>query len=135
MSSAQSFTSIPLIDLSLSSNPSTEPQLLSQLRDALINIGFLYIQNHGVDPQVIADMRDIALPQLFNLSDAEKEDVALRKSPHFLGYSGDGAETTAGKSDRREQFEFATELESTWTEGVPLSERLRGPNPVRLFPL
>lgn len=132
MAPTQSFTSIPLIDLSLSSDASTEPHLLAQLRDALINVGFLYIQNHGVDPQVIADMRDVALPQLFGLSDMKKEEVALGKSPHFLGYSGDGAETTAGKRDRREQFEFATELESTWEEGVPLSERLRGPNPVRL---
>lgn len=42
----------------------------------------------------------------------------------------DGTETTAGRADRREQFEFTTELDATWEEGMPLSERLRGPNSV-----
>lgn len=127
---SQNFTQIPLIDLSLSTSPSTEPQLLSQLRDALINVGFLYIKNHGVNPSTVSAMQDTALPRLFSISDEEKEAVALEKSPHFLGYSGDGKETTAGSVDRREQFEFATELEDKWREGLPLRERLRGPNPV-----
>lgn len=129
MSSAPSFASIPLIDLSLSLSPDTEPHLLSELRNALVNVGFLYVKNHGVPPDVIGDMKD-ALPRLFALSASEKEEVALERSPRFLGFSGDGTETTAGQADRREQFEFATELDAAWEEGMPLSERLRGPNPV-----
>lgn len=129
MSPTSSFASIPVIDLSLSSSDDTEPQLLSELRNALVNIGFLYVKNHGVPSDVIADIQE-ALPKLFALSTDEKEEVALEKSPHFLGYSGDGAETTAGQADRREQFEFATELEATWGDGMPLSERLKGPNSV-----
>ncbi|KAF2635943.1 2OG-Fe(II) oxygenase [Massarina eburnea CBS 473.64] len=121
------FTSIPTIDLSEASDPSTKPKLLADLRHALVSVGFLYISNHGISQTTISDLVD-ALPQLFSLSDEAKEQVSLERSPHFLGYSGTGAETTAGKTDKREQFEFATELSNEWTEGQPLADRLKGPN-------
>ncbi|KAI1855614.1 hypothetical protein JX265_006017 [Neoarthrinium moseri] len=57
-----------------------------------------------------------------------KQAIALENSPHFLGYSGTGSESTGGQSDQREQVEFATELDAIWQEGMPLYERLRGPN-------
>lgn len=123
------FTEIPILDLSLANDELTRPQLLVKLRYALIDVGFLYITNHGVPERVISNIID-ALPPLFSLESPLKEEVSLSNSPHFLGYSADGSETTAGKSDRREQFEFATELEQTWSEGLPLYERLRGPNQV-----
>ncbi|KAI1321369.1 putative hyoscyamine 6-dioxygenase [Xylariaceae sp. FL0255] len=124
---ATSFTSIPQIDLSKAANSSTLPQLLEELRHALIDVGFLYISNHGVPYAVITDLVE-ALPELFGLSAGEKEAVALENSPHFLGYSGVGSESTGGNTDWREQYEFATELTATWREGMPLAERLRGPN-------
>lgn len=131
MSTPPSFTSIPRLDLSHADSPSTEPQLLSSLRHALTQVGFLYIENHGVPRHVVSDMQ-AALPDLFALPPSAKNDVALRNSPHFLGYSGDGAEMTAGTADRREQFEFANELAATWRQDGSLSERLRGPNQVCL---
>ena len=130
MASPEHFTEIPRIDLALANDPQHESILLSQLRNALLNIGFLYIENHGVPESAVNDMIH-ALPILFSLSEDAKAEVALSNSPHFLGYSADGSETTAGQPDRREQFEFANELPATWTEGMPLCERLRGPNPVR----
>ncbi|GJC80937.1 putative 2-oxoglutarate-dependent dioxygenase DIN11 [Colletotrichum liriopes] len=130
MSPGGSFTAIPTIDLSLANNPASEARLLGQLRHALINVGFLYIVNHGVTENTVSDVVE-ALPKLFALPAEAKDEMALRNSPHFLGYSGDGSETTAGKSDRREQVEFATELEDGWRVGLPLEERLRGPNQVR----
>lgn len=126
-SSSTHFTSIPTIDLSRVSEH--KPELLNDLRHALLNIGFLYVSNHGVPNDIITNLVD-ALPELFSLSDDAKEQVALHNSPHFLGYSSTGAETTAGKTDQREQFEFATELLDTWSEGMPLADRLRGPNQV-----
>ncbi|KAK5633087.1 hypothetical protein RRF57_008801 [Xylaria bambusicola] len=122
-----SFDSIPKIDLSLANNPGTLPQFLADLRQALVDVGFLYISNHGVPSSVISDLVS-ALPGLFNLREASKRAVALENSPHFLGYSGVGTENTVGAADLREQFEFATELTATWREGLPLYERLRGPN-------
>jgi isopenicillin N synthase-like dioxygenase len=123
------FVSIPVIDLSKASNHDTRSELLSDLRCALIHVGFLYISNHGISESTISELVD-ALPRLFSLSEQEKKEVALDKSPHFLGYSGTGSEKTAGKTDAREQFEFATALATDWREGQPLAERLRGPNQV-----
>lgn len=132
MPHSHDFDKIPQLDLSLAHISSTKPELLRQLRHALTSVGFLYVINHGVSQKVIGDLTE-ALPVLFALPAEAKKEIALCNSPHFLGYSGDGAETTAGKADRREQVEFATELTCTWTEGQPLYERLRGPNQVR-FP-
>lgn len=126
---SESFTSIPRINLSLAADPGSEASLLSQLRYALTEVGFLYVENHGVAEKVISDLVDI-LPILFSLTAENKADVALNNSPHFLGYSDEGSEMTAGKVDQREQFELANELTATWKEGLPLYERLRGPNQV-----
>src|SRR5277367_6404891 len=97
--------SIPMLDLS----DVNHPKLLKELRFALLNVGFLYIKNHGVSLRVVDDLVN-TLPKLFALPAEEKEKVALIKSPHFLGCSRFGSETTASVRDQREQFEFATEL-------------------------
>ena len=123
------FQSIPVIDLSLAKSPSTRPKLLKEIHYALTRVGFLYITHHDVPPKVIADLKD-TLPTLFALDPATKEEVALHNSPHFLGYSQVGSETTAGIQDKREQFEFATELPDVWHQGLPIYERLKGPNQV-----
>ena len=130
MSHLQSdFTEIPVTDLSLADDPSSLPSLLQSLRVALTEIGFLYISNHNVPRDVIQNIVSI-LPRLFGLPEGSKSAIALENSPHFLGYSGDGSENTAGRVDRREQVEFATELEANENTGAPLYERLRGPNQV-----
>ncbi|KAF5968102.1 epoxide hydrolase [Fusarium bulbicola] len=118
---SQDFTQIPIIDIS-----SPTPKTLSNLRTALTDIGFLYISNHSVPPSTITSLIDI-LPDLFALSPEAKQEFALEKSPHFLGYSAAGTETTAGKTDLREQVELATELERA-SHGAPLYDGLRGPN-------
>lgn len=125
------FSEIPILDLSLADDPSTKPQLLKELKHVLLNVGFLYVKNHGVPKNTIGRLVN-ALPSLFALPDEEKNSIALEKSPHFLGYGGIGAETTAQVSDQREQFEFATELEASWVEGDPIYKRLLGPNQVNI---
>ncbi|KAI9828007.1 MAG: hypothetical protein M1819_006850 [Sarea resinae] len=123
------FTSIPIVDLSLANSASTKPQLLSQLRHALIDIGFLYVSNHGV-PDLVVDSLVSSLPALFGLPQDQKDAISLWNSPQFLGYGLMGEERTAKVPDRREQFEFATELEDRYVEGKgqPLYERIYGPN-------
>ncbi|KAK7420578.1 hypothetical protein QQZ08_010337 [Neonectria magnoliae] len=120
------FTQIPILDLSLSDDPAALPDLLSRLKTALTEVGFLYIANHGVPPSVTADLVHL-LPALFALPAEAKAAIALEHSPHFLGYSGAGAETTAGGADHREQVELATELTARSEAGAPW-EGLRGPN-------
>ncbi|KAM5524150.1 2OG-Fe(II) oxygenase [Fusarium oxysporum f. sp. phaseoli] len=118
---SQDFTQIPVIDIS-----SPTPQALSNLRTALTEIGFLYISNHSVPTSTITSLINI-LPELFSLPPEAKQEIALENSPHFLGYSAAGTETTAGKADLREQVELATELERA-PDGAPLYDGLRGPN-------
>ncbi|KAJ5177193.1 Oxoglutarate/iron-dependent dioxygenase [Penicillium canariense] len=124
---ASDFQSIPVIDLALAKSPATRPILLQQLHHALTRVGFLYVSNHDVSQEAISDLKQL-LPQLFELDPRSKDEVNLHNSPHFLGYSQVGSETTAGVEDKREQFEFATELPNTWDADKPLYERLKGPN-------
>jgi isopenicillin N synthase-like dioxygenase len=121
--------SIPTIDLSQAEDASTRAGVLQELRHALLEVGFLYLTNHGIEASVIQDLVDI-LPALFALPDHVKESAALVQSPHFLGYSKFGSETTAKVQDEREQFEFANELEDKYggERGLPLYLRLQGPN-------
>lgn len=121
--------SIPVIDLSLAASPSTRASAIASLRHALLDVGFLYITNHGIDPS-ITDALVAALPGLFSLPAETKLSAALVNSPHFLGYSTFGSETTASKADEREQFEFANELPDVYGEeaGKPLYTSLQGPN-------
>lgn len=125
------FSEIPILDLSLAEDPSKKPQLLKELKHILLNVGFLYVKNHSVPKDVVNKLVN-AIPSLFALPDEEKNSIALEKSPHFLGYSGMGSETTAQVSDQREQFEFATELKSSWVEGDPIYKKLLGPNQVNI---
>jgi isopenicillin N synthase-like dioxygenase len=127
-----SFTEIPTIDLALAKDPVSLPQLLQSLRHALVDVGLLYISNHSV-PQSTIENLVTALPALFSLPQQANQAIALENSPHFLGYSGTGHESTGGKADQREQVEFATELSETWSETSLLYERLRGPNQVLYF--
>ncbi|KAB5511715.1 2OG-Fe(II) oxygenase [Coniochaeta sp. 2T2.1] len=124
---SQRLTEIPTIDLSQADDPLTRQAVLNQLHHALTDIGFLYLSNHNVPASVIDAVID-SLPKLFSLPAGAKDEVALENSAHFLGYSAVGSEMTAGKTDGREQFEFATELPPTWHPGLPLYERLVGPN-------
>jgi isopenicillin N synthase-like dioxygenase len=132
---------IPILDLSLADNPRTRPLVLKQLFDAAFNVGFLYIKNHGVNSSIVSELAN-KLPNLFHLSIAKKLSLSKLNSPHFLGYNGYAQETTLGKRDLREQFDYATELPIIWKETnsnnkeskagndnySQLYWRLRGPN-------
>jgi isopenicillin N synthase-like dioxygenase len=43
-----SFSSIPILDLSLARNPQTKPIFLEELRYALMEVGFLYLKKVGI---------------------------------------------------------------------------------------
>jgi isopenicillin N synthase-like dioxygenase len=128
--STPTLTTIPTISLS-----TPYPLLLKQLRHALLTTGFLYLTDYASAvpelPALVAQLVG-SLPRLFALPDEEKERISLDHSPHFLGYSGVGSEVTARRRDEREQFEFASELESVWKEGEASYLKLLGPNQVRI---
>jgi isopenicillin N synthase-like dioxygenase len=106
---ATSFDSIPVLDLSLADNPKTKPQLLSDLRHAVIDIGFLYIKNFGIDQGFLDHVCEVG-KQFFTLPMEEKLRIEMKNGPHFLGYSRLGNEITARATDFREQVDIGTEL-------------------------
>jgi isopenicillin N synthase-like dioxygenase len=146
----QGKVAIPILDLSLADDPIKRPVLLQQLFDATFNVGFLYIQNHGINNSIISSLTD-RLPSLFDLPMETKMSISKLNSPQFLGYNGYAEEITLGEKDLREQFDYATELPVVWSEPEAdkkpdqqshydysqLYWRLRGPNqwpPENLMP-
>ncbi|KAG2074738.1 Clavaminate synthase-like protein [Suillus decipiens] len=124
---AANFSSVPVLDFALVSDNATKPEFILQLRHALINVGFLYLKNHTVSQKVTNDLIDY-IPRLFDLPQEAKNQILMANSPHFLGYSKLGAEFTKGKTDYREQFDFATPHETQWKPGAPEHLRLWGPS-------
>jgi isopenicillin N synthase-like dioxygenase len=47
-----SFSSIPILDLSLARDPETKPAFLLELRRVLMEVGFLYIKNVGIPDEL-----------------------------------------------------------------------------------
>ncbi|KAK7031095.1 hypothetical protein VNI00_013699 [Paramarasmius palmivorus] len=123
------FSSIPVLDfsLTLSKDPQDKPQFLSQLQNALVNVGFLYLSNAPIDTGLVDELKGY-IPKLFGLPQETKDKIRMKNSPHFLGYNQLGAELTKGKTDHREQFDFATTFESRWKAGDPEYFRLWGPS-------
>ncbi|KAG5734874.1 putative iron/ascorbate oxidoreductase [Termitomyces sp. T112] len=125
--SGANFSSVPVLDWNLLTVD--KPLFIAQLRHALINVGFLYLSNPPVASENIAALIEY-IPRLFGLPQEAKDAIRMANSPHFLGYSRLGAELTKGKTDHREQFDFATRHETRWREGadVPQYYRLWGPS-------
>lgn len=47
-----SFKSIPVLDLALADDSATKPAFLQDLREALMEVGFLYIKNVGISDEL-----------------------------------------------------------------------------------
>lgn len=107
-----SFQSVPILDYSLSLSPTTKPQFLTGLRNALLEVGFLYIKNTGIDDGLIAKVIELG-KKFFDLPEEEKLSIEMKNcrcsvflfrgwlserltewviAPHFLGYSRLGNE-------------------------------------------
>lgn len=124
-----SFNSIPVIDLSLAFDPQTKPQFLADLRNALINVGFMILVNYeqyGPSPQDFANIKQQTI-NFFALPDDVKRSCEMINSPHFLGYTRLANEITASHTDWREQIDLATELPSPGPD-EPIYRRIEGPN-------
>jgi isopenicillin N synthase-like dioxygenase len=102
-----SFSAIPILDLSLADSPDTKPQLLLDLRHALLEVGFLYIKNTGIPPELVT--RVISLGKsFFALPEHEKLKCEMVNAPSFLGYNKLGMEITRFATDWREQIDLST---------------------------
>lgn len=126
------FSSVPILDYSLVLDPDQRPKFIAQLQHALINVGFLYLTNPPVSKSDTDAVIQYA-PKLFELAPEAKEKIRMVNSPHFLGYSSLGTEITKGKTDQREQYDFATAHENQWKPGDPEYLKLWGPAQVRIW--
>ncbi|KAI1921699.1 hypothetical protein LOZ58_004234 [Ophidiomyces ophidiicola] len=121
-----SFHTIPVLDLALARDPGTKPTFLLDLRHAVLEVGFLYIKNTGIDEalvlKVIAQAKDF-----FNLPLEKKLEVEMKNASSFLGYSKLGNEITRLKTDWREQLDLSTPQPHPGP-AAPLYHNLLAPN-------
>lgn len=122
MTNVERVTSVPVVDLA------AEPgELREVLRDAAHRVGFFYLTGHGV-PRVLADRVLGAARRLFALPQADKDAIAMVRSPHFRGYTRLGGELTLGATDWREQIDIGPERPSIGGPDQPDYLWLQGPN-------
>ncbi|QIW97438.1 hypothetical protein AMS68_002956 [Peltaster fructicola] len=122
-----SFTEIPILDLSLARDESTKPQFLRQLRETLLEVGFMYISNTGISQELYDQVCHEGIQFFEKLPDAEKLKIEMKNQPSFLGYSKLGNEITAFQADWREQLDLSTPHPSRKGTDPPYYNLL-GPN-------
>ena len=122
MTSACSLTSLPVVDLRAEPN-----ELRESLRMAAHEVGFFYLTGHRVPDELVFGVLDVAR-RLFELPQADKDAIAMVRSPHFRGYTRLGGELTRGEVDWREQIDIGPERPSIGGPGKPDYLWLQGPN-------
>jgi len=66
-----SFTAVPVLDLAKANDPATKPQLLEELRHALMEVGFLYIKNTDISNDLLERVK-AAGKAVFDIPEEEK---------------------------------------------------------------
>jgi isopenicillin N synthase-like dioxygenase len=117
-----SVTTLPEVDLR---HPAG--QLRERLREVAHEVGFFYLTGHEV-PDRLIDRVLAAARRLFALPPADKDAVAMIRSPHFRGYTRLGGELTGGEVDWREQLDIGPEREPIGGPDQPDYLWLQGPN-------
>ena len=56
-SNKMSFSAVPVLDLAKANDPATKPELLEQLRHALMEVGFLYIRNTSISDELLEQVK------------------------------------------------------------------------------
>ncbi|MGB1109594.1 MAG: isopenicillin N synthase family dioxygenase [Gammaproteobacteria bacterium] len=85
-STAISFDEIPIVDVAPLIDGSDPRKVAEQLADIYANIGFLYIENHGVSERLIQDMYRLTR-EFFALPMEDKQRVNIERSgPTLRGY-------------------------------------------------
>ncbi|SPM33325.1 Isopenicillin N synthase and related dioxygenases [Mycobacterium rhizamassiliense] len=122
MTTVASDTALPVVDLRVASG-----QLRETLREAAHEVGFFYLTGHDV-PATLAKRVLAVARKLFVLPQADKDAVAMVRSPHFRGYTRLGGELTRGQVDWREQIDIGPERAPAGGPGEPDYLWLQGPN-------
>ncbi len=112
----KTITALPEVDLR---HP--PGQLQDHLRAAAHEVGFFYLTGPGVSAATRRVMA--AARRLFALPQAEKDAIAMVRSPHFRGYTRLGGELTGGHVDWREPIDIGPERDAV---GAPASPTICG---------
>ncbi|KLO40337.1 oxidoreductase [Mycobacterium nebraskense] len=122
MRTVGSVTALPVVDLRAGA-----AQLRRGLREAAHEVGFCYLTGHGVSDGLARRVLEAAR-RLFELPQADKDAIAMVRSPHFRGYTRMGGELTRGQVDWREQIDIGPERAPVGGSGKPDYLWLQGPN-------
>jgi isopenicillin N synthase-like dioxygenase len=126
------FQAIPLFNLKDFDTDRSE--FIYRLREVCHNIGFFYVEDHGVSLVFMEKMlRQTAA--FFDLPQSDKEAMNLSLSPHFRGYGKLQAEMTEGKPDFKETLDFGLEQRARELQPERPFLRLQGPNQWPASPL
>ena len=103
------FQTIRTVDLSEISNPSAADSIATEISASLSESGFMYVSNHGISDSIISRLQQMQR-DFFNLSVAQKEQIAINSSNR--GYLGHGQARMHGaeKHDQKEVFFWGAEL-------------------------
>ncbi len=122
------FAAIPLVDFGPWNGTDGQRDALAvEVREICHEIGFMVLTNHGIEGEFIDDVFAM-LERLFALPQEKKDLIDKRKSPHFRGWEGEGAEYTNGRPDIREQVDLWTEHPARPRGVEPAYLHLLGPN-------
>ncbi len=123
------WTSLPVLDLAQLAGSETEQnEFLTRLRESARDVGFFYLINHGINPQLQQNVQNITRV-FFDLPQEEKLRVSMIHSPHFRGYNLAGVEYTREQRDQREQFDIGADREPLLLQPDDAAwKRLQGPN-------
>ncbi|GAB1313735.1 hypothetical protein MFIFM68171_03945 [Madurella fahalii] len=120
------FVSIPTLDLSLARSSETKERFLSELRNALVRVGFFYVKNHSIPGHVQQDALQQSMA-FFNLPLEKKLEIETVYSKHFLGYNRMDAEKTSARADHNESIAIGADLLAPSAD-EPVYLNLHGPS-------
>ncbi|KAI0655414.1 Clavaminate synthase-like protein [Cubamyces menziesii] len=88
----------------------TQRPVANAIRSACINVGFLYVTNHGIPEETIQRALS-ASKEFFSLPLNKKMELDIRKTPNFKGYNSILSSNTdpLNRGDLNEGFEFGWE--------------------------
>ena len=129
MSEHQLKQTIPVVDLNqfLAGDSAEQSQFVQQLGDALVEYGFVAVENHGVDRNALKATYS-AMAEFFALPKGVKRQYEDRKGGYQRGYTSMGREHAKGRT--------VADLKEFWHVGpeLPNNHPLRNRVPHNIWP-
>jgi isopenicillin N synthase-like dioxygenase len=98
---------------------------LQKLRLGLTDLGFFYIKDDSLPPNMVHDLKESA-KEMFDLDIATKRQFHISKSSSFRGWSAVDEEVTLGIPDHKETIDFG--IDEPFQDNASGYRVLRGPN-------